>query len=351
MSQFFQQLIDNSRQITRDEFAGTFGKIPEDVAGMLDSEKARQSRQEVRRRMEESSDINGMPRLQSLEFGRFESAPELAQGRVAAVDGTTVLPAQRYTVGQALCVGIGSVSHRREIMEDVHYWSSKAFIEDALDVEGHFQRVARANFNINTTAYLRYFEAKHGLDIEEEFILFDGALLYEWLFNTKVGVALYADIFDSSKKCMGIMKSINSFPRLAIHARALRSRELYIVETFEEHLNLRHENREADQSRVWARSDQAEEMKKKVLRGVFKPGKKPFGFEAHIDHLPDMIRIMSADCQINHVGHEIPYLLNRVDEEVRRHFDLRILKMAISEQLAKESEDLFFSESEERDFD
>ena len=347
VSQFFQRLIDDSRQITRDEFARTFGKIPEDVAAMLDSEKARQSREEVRRRMEAASDINGMPRLQSLEFGRFESAPELAQGRVAAVDGTPVLPAQRYTVGQALCVGIGSVSHRREIMEDVHYWSSKAFVEDAPDVEGHFRRVARANFNINTTAYLRYFEAKHGLDIGEEFVLFDGALIYEWLFNTKIGIALYADIFSSPKKCMGIMKNINSSPRLAIHARALRPGELYIAETFGDHLMLRHEQREGERPR---HGDKAEEMKRKVIRGVFKPGKKPFGFEAHIDHLPDMIRIMAADCQINHVGHEIPYLLNRADEEVRQHFNMRILKMAVSEQLAKESEDLFFGESEERDF-
>lgn len=346
MSQFFQRLIADSRRITRDEFAGQFGNIPEDIAGMLDSEKARESRKEVRRMMESAPDIDGIPRLQSLEFGRFESAPELAAGRVAAVDGTPVLPAQRYTVGQALCVGVGSVSHRREIMEDIHYWSSKAFVEDTSNVEEHFRRVARGNFNINTTAYLRYYEAKHGLNIGEEFVLFDGALIYEWLFNTRVGVDLYDAIFSSPKKCMGIMKNINSSPRLAVHARALRPGELYITETFGDHLMIRREQG----GEIMARGKKAEEMKRKVYRGVFKPKKKPFGFEAHADHLPDMLRIMAADCQINHVGHEIPYLLNRADEEVRLHFKPQILKAAVSSRLAQESEELFFSESEERDF-
>ena len=347
MSQFFRQLINDSRRITRDQFAGQFGGIPEDVAAMLSGEKARQSREKARSLMEEAGKIGDIPRLQNLEFGRFDDAPELAAGLVAAVDGTPVLPAQRYTVGQALCVGIGSVSHRREVMEDVHYWSSKAFVEGAPDEEGRFQRVAKGNFNINTTAFLRYYEAEHGKNIGEQIVLFDGALIYEWLFNTKVGVELYAEIFNSGKKCMGVIKNINSSPRLAFYGGALRQGELYIVETFGDHLMIRPDHHEA---RAWARGEQAEEIKRKVYRGVFKPRKKPFGFEVHADHLSDMIRIMAADCQINHVGHEIPYLLNRADEEVRRHFSPQILKMAVSKRLAKESEDLFFSESEERDF-
>ena len=39
-----------------------------------------------------------------------------------------------------------------------------------------------------------------------------------------------------------------------------------------------------------------------------------------------MLRIMAADCQMNNPGHEIPFLLNRIDEEVRENFSQRDLK-------------------------
>jgi hypothetical protein len=59
---------------------------------------------------------------------------------------------------------------------------------------------------------------------------------------------------------------------------------------------------------------------------------------------------MAADCQLNYVGHEIPYLLNRIDEEVRTHFRSSILRDRISSRLARQSEELFLEEADERDF-
>ncbi len=88
----------------------------------------------------------------------------------------------------------------------------------------------------------------------------------------------------------------------------------------------------------------------KILRGVYKPRKKAFGFEVHIDHYEDMIRIMAADTQLNYVGYEIPFLLNQIDEEVRRTLNQRILKDAISARMTKESDELFIHETNERDF-
>lgn len=53
---------------------------------------------------------------------------------------------------------------------------------------------------------------------------------------------------------------------------------------------------------------------------------------------------------MNYVGHEIPYLLNRIDEEVRKNFNQKILKDRISYSLATRSEELFFEETNERNF-
>ncbi|MEM1324941.1 MAG: hypothetical protein AAGI23_03250, partial [Bacteroidota bacterium] len=85
-----------------------------------------------------------------------------------------------------------------------------------------------------------------------------------------------------------------------------------------------------------------------IVRGIFKPNHKTFGFEVHLDHLEDMIRIMSSDCQLNNIGHEIPYLLNRVDEEIKRNFNSTILKERIAANLVIQSEELFFEEADER---
>ena len=59
---------------------------------------------------------------------------------------------------------------------------------------------------------------------------------------------------------------------------------------------------------------------------------------------------MAADCQLNNVGHEIPFLLNRVDEEVKSRFNPQMLQDRIALQMATESEDIFFGEMDERRF-
>jgi hypothetical protein len=87
-----------------------------------------------------------------------------------------------------------------------------------------------------------------------------------------------------------------------------------------------------------------------ILRGIFRPRIKTFGFEVHADHFEDMLRIMAADCQMNNIGHEIPYLLNRVDEEVRTRFNPQILRDRIATELAMQSEEVFFEETDERQF-
>ncbi len=161
---------------------------------------------------------------------------------------------------------------------------------------------------------------------------------------------MYNDLFSSGKQCIGIMKNIKANPEYTKFARALHSGELYIKEYLDEHLSKSNatNNNHGENRRVLG--DFLRNTAPHVLRGVFKPKKKAFGFEVHEDHLEDMIRIMAADCQLNNVGHEIPYLLNRVDEEVRRNFNPKMLQDRISLKMATQSEELFFEETNERSF-
>ncbi|MCI0460377.1 MAG: hypothetical protein L0Z62_25775 [Gemmataceae bacterium] len=352
MSRMFSELIRSSRRITRDEFAANFGGVAEDVVEMLEGEQARRVVGEARAIMEAARPLrDGTPRLQALTFGQFSTAPELARGLVAAVDGTTALPLQLYSAGQALCVGIGSLSHRRPMHDSLHYWSSRALLEQSRDSDEHIARQEQGLFSISQTAYLSYFEVRHGLEIDEPYLLFGGALVCEWLTATNEGLAVYEELFSSGKKAMGVMKSLKADALFARFAKALEPGEVYIVETLADHLRQGlPAGAGAGEVRRFVRDSFLEGTARKVLRGVFRPVKKAFAFEVHQDHLGDMLRILAADCQLNYVGREIPYLLNRVHQEVRGSFRPSILRDRIAAQLARQSEELFLEETDDRLF-
>lgn len=352
MSSMFRELVQSSKRISRDDFATTFGGIADDVIEMLDSEQAREATLQARKVMEEASSLaSGKPRLRQVQFGLFSEAPELEQGQVTAIDGTPTLPLQMYSSGQALCVGVGSISHRRPLQDSLHYWSGKAYLSNSTDTNDFIGKQEQALFGISSIAYLRYFEVKHALEVDEPFVFFDGTLVYEWLVATTEGVDLYKDLFSAKKQYIGIMKNIKANVVFSTFSRALRTGEIYIIETLADHLN----NSNAPNKNQGEKSRGTlplflNNYAPNILRGIFKPRKKVFGFEVHKDHLENMIRIMSADCQMNYAGHEIPFLLNRIDEEVRKNFNAKILQDRIALRMVTESEELFFEETNERNF-
>jgi len=231
----------------------------------------------------------------------------------------------------------------------LHYWSSKAFLEHAAGTDDFIAKQEEGLFGISQTAYLRYFEVSHGIEMPVLFLLFDVTLVYEWLTASKEGVELYQRLFGSGKKGIGVMKSVKANVVFANYAKALRTGEVFVIETLADHLDQsRATNANRGEARRFALPAFINDLAPRILRGIFKPAKKAFGFEVHQDHMADMLRISAADCQLNHVGHEIPYLLNRVDEEVRRHFSPAILRDRITGTMARQGEELFLEEVDER---
>ena len=334
----FEELLGGSKRVSRNEFATNFGGIPDDVVEMLNSDQVHQAIQQARQTMKCNP-----AKLREVEFGVFSEARELERGEVAAIDGTYALPMQKYSAGQAICVGIGSLSHNRPMQESAHYWSSKVLLADAADTDEFIERERRGIFGMYSSAYLRYYEVEHGLEIDEPYLLLDGPLIDEWLITHPKGVKLYNELFErKDKQALGVIKNIAN-PVFTKFARALKSGELYVIETLADHLNRSNATRNYDVLNNLS-------IASKICRGVFKPRNKAFGFEVHTSHFEDMIRIMAADCQINNPGHEIPYLLNRIDEEVRKNFNPWILRDRIAVQMTIESEELFFEEMNERYF-
>ena len=344
--EMFHELLNRSRRVSKNEFASNFGGIAEDIVGMLNSDQVNQAIQEARKTMEDDSADSYLPPLRKVEFGLFSKARELEKGEVAAIDGTFALPMQKYSAGQAICVGIGSLSHGRPMQDSLHYWSSKVLLSDTVDTDEFIAREKRGLFGIYPTGYLRYYEVEHCLEIDESYLFLDGPLVDEYLISNQAGVQLYNRLFGSEKKqILGVIKNIAN-PVFTKFARALKSGEIYVIETLADHLNQSNAARNRYVSKEFIKSDITHD----IFRGVFKPRNKTFGFEVHKDHLEDMLRIMAADCQINNPGHEIPFLLNRIDEEVRKNFSPHILKDRIAVEMAIQSEELFFEETDERFF-
>ena len=353
MSRIFSELIENSRRINRDEFSENFGGISEDVVEMLNSEQARRATQEAREAMENARPLSsGSPRLREIEFGQFSTATELERGEVAAVDGKPLLPIQKYSAGQAICVGVGSLSHRRPMQDSLHYWSSRVLLDRSRDTNDFIALQEQGLFGISQTAYMRYFEINHGIEIDEPYVLFDGTLVYEWLAAIRQGVDLYLQLLGSGKQCLGVIKNLKANVVFATYARAIRQGELYIIETLRDHLDQSNapNRNHGESSNRYTLPEFHNDIAPHILRGIFKPRNKTFGFEVHEDHLDTMVRIMAADCQMNNVGHEIPFLLNRVDEEVRNRFKPQIIQDRIALRLTTQSEELFFEELDERLF-
>ena len=339
-AEMFHVLLNGSERISRDEFADNFGGIADNVVMMLDSNHARKIVQEARETMEKDQRDS----LRKVKFGLSSEVRELEKGEVAAIDGTFALPMQKYSTGQAICVGIGSLSHCRPMQDTLHYWSSQVFLSEMPDMDDFIAREKRGLFGIYPTAYLRYYEVEHGLEINEPYLFFDGPLIDEWLIANQKGIELYNKLFQSGKQVLGVIKNVVN-PIFTKFARALNPGEIYVVETLEEHLS---------QSSATRKRYVLDKFKngiaRDIFRGVFKPRNKAFGFEVHKDHLENMLRIMAADCQMNNPGHEIPFLLNRIDEEIRKNFNPQILKDRIAIKMMTQSEELFYGETNERFF-
>jgi hypothetical protein len=128
----------------------------------------------------------------------------------------------------------------------------------------------------------------------------------------------------------------------------LRPGEVDIDRTLAQHIRveaeiLRQYSRQEPQAIV----DGLWPLAEKVWRGVYKPCAKAFGFEAHEDHLEDLLRIAVGTAHMDALGHEIPLPLNMVDPEVRQRFGGRLLRQAVRNALAERGVGAFFEEMDE----
>jgi hypothetical protein len=144
-----------------------------------------------------------------------------------------------------------------------------------------------------------------------------------------------------------VIKDLRRTKDLALLGSVLNPGELFIYKSLFDYLAGGRKKGDGTHSST----EFIDQLAHKIYRGVFKPSKGPaFGFECHQDHLEEMVRIMAADCALDHVNHEIPHLLSLVDQEIRAHCPSGILREQIARRMAISSEELFFNNGDEFEF-
>lgn len=352
----FSEMLKDTKRVSYDDFVIDSGGIADDIIEMFRNTLAIEVQEIYQKDIVElkhiKTDKGTVFGLRKLNFGDISQAPEVLSGQVAAVDGTFALPRQDYSTGSAVCVAVGSATMTRTLQDSLHYWSSTKALRNTKDIDDFLDLRQEHLYKPNNTAFMRYFEAAHALKIDEKFIFFDGLLCDEWLANTKEGSALYREMLENpDKKFIGVIKSCKKNLMFSQYARACPSGCLLLIETLYEHINKREsETRFSLQSNKQEVRYFWQELSPRIIRGVFKPYKRAFGFEVLEDHLDDMIRILAADAHMTQEGHEIPYLLNLVDGEIRRMFKRHKLLSDIALKMNQTSNSIYQEEWDEHAF-
>jgi hypothetical protein len=124
------------------------------------------------------------------------------------------------------------------------------------------------------------------------------------------------DLHNTGKFCVGVIKDISqSQQTLRWFSRALQQNEVFLIDTVGNLLRNRLPG--------WGSNDHLvsflDDVANQYVRGIYKPGKKVFGFECPVNQLPRAIAMLFQDCN-GVAGHEIPYTLDKVDCDIRGKF-------------------------------
>jgi len=347
----FYNLLQSAEDITH-RYDIDLGGLPDDIlsATQLVSPLIR----EVRRRMESlvlHPDID----LTDIETGLINMSEwadyygqvvkeALDSGDVVAIDGTPLIPHQKYLTQQVYACAIGSLTSREPLNLKAKLVKVKAELDDD-NVEKAIDEIEELSQSTSwPTAFMEYQEREFAFkNTKANFVLIDGSLLPQNLITRQAGRVLFKEmLLGKNRRCyVGVQKNItgNNTERRFL-ARALKTGELYIHETLASFLK-RYD--------VGDMGDFLDTVGVHIFRGVFKPGRKAFGFECHRDDLPYVVALLYLDAN-NVPGFEIPFLLAQVDAQLRGRYRPSEAVSAIEATLARYGEDDFFDEANERTF-
>lgn len=351
----FDEILANAKDITA-TYDVNLGGLPQDI--LLATSQAEPHlavlRSEMEKfRLEPETDPAG------IEFGLINMASwtevhgsgvkrALDSGGVGAIDGTPVFPHQRYLTAQVFACAIGHVTSRTPLDLSVQLVKTHAPPGKAGTLDELIEFITEAELLTGSqswpTAFMEYQERRRAKDCDSPYVIIDGPIVTQNLLTRGQGRKLFVELLTKSprKHCVGVIKDISrSNVELRFYARALRPGELYVQETLYENLLPRLDEYGGRISQFVGT------VGKEILRGVFMPGDKAFGFECLREDLPEVVSLLWLD-RNSQRGYELPFLLAQVDALLRGRYRPGEAIAAIEATLAGESKKAFFDEINER---
>jgi NurA domain len=356
-NKIFRQVLQNAKDVT-DTFDIDLGRLPEDI--VESHQQAEPYIQQVREIMD-GAILNPDTDLSSINFGLVDMKAwakvygahikeALQSGDVVAIDGTPLVPYQRFLVSQVYACAIGTLTYREHM-------SIKAQVVKTRARQGLFIDKAETERFINETenlsssqswpsAFMEYLERQAARDHPAQYALIDGPFITQNLLTREEGRKLYGTMLGAKRKCyVGVIKDIRfAHAEERFAAAALRTGELFVRDT---EYNILKARLDKDYSATVKRF--GEDYLTDILRGIFKPGRETFGFQCHRQDLPAAICLLSMDANTQ-PGHEIPFLLEQVDAQLRGRYRPQETMAAVEFAIAGDNIDEFYDEAEERKF-
>lgn len=353
----FAEILANEEDITT-RFYRDLGGLPQDILNNARQVKPHLKivRDELAKILvEPDSQIEQLPALLKMSDWSQEYEDEILmafnEGQIAAIDGTPVIPHQAFLTGEVFAAGVGSLSSRDH---QAHIKLTKTFkpiSENPQNLEDVYEVVKNAARQGTSwhMAYMEYAERRYALNHPSFYTIIDGPLVTQNLLTRPAGRQLYLDMFGAggSKVYLGVIKDIRmSDEQLRFIARALRSGEMYIHTTLRQHLKNLIQRIDAGSASSEAVKIVLDQIGDLLVRGVYKPGKKAFGFECRLDQIRYVVPLLWL--RRNPPPHEIPFLLAQVDAALRGSFRPNEIGATIAATLIHEGEEDFLEEENER---
>lgn len=355
----FQLILDGTTDIT-DRFDIDLGGIAEDVCQA--SKHAEPFLGHVRQAMEarllpletEPSSIkSGLIQMESWAQALLPKIrAALAEGQVAAFDATPVIPHRRYLTSQVFACAVGFLTSQNPVDIQTTLAKTMASVDYTGSLKNIRELIQKADILTGSqswpSAYMEYQTFKVAMNTGFKHIVIDGNLITQNLLTRKQGRELFSRMLESTRKSsyVGVIKDITrSHTELRLYGRALKSGEMFIQGPLSACMSS-----DRLSSYRGATADFIQTVGADILRGVYKPGVKAFGFECHRDDLVNVIALLWAD-RDQQPGHEIPFLMNQVDAQLRSRFRPQETLDLVESYLAQNFDsDLFFDEINERMF-
>ncbi len=245
-------------------------------------------------------------------------------GNIGAVDGTIIFPHTKFVLTQVFAVGVGVYNSAGNT--DTKLTATRTVANFVQPPQG-IPTIQEITTAINQTKVLtqekswpntwrEYRERVAAIETNEQIIYLDGPIITQNLVTQEQGRQIMRNLHNRGKLCVGVIKDIRqSQQTLRWFSRALQQDEVFLIANVGDLLRERLEDWGSNANLVSFLDDVANQY----VRGIYQPGKKAFGFECPVKELPKVMAMLFQDCN-GVAGHEIPYILDKVDCDIRGKF-------------------------------